>query len=292
MSEKDIDQFSGIETTGHEWDGIKELNNPLPRWWLWTFYATVIWSIGYVILYPAIPLVTDATKGVLGYSSRAEVAQEIVKAKVAQAGTLEKIETMPLEDIRKDDSLLQFAVAGGRSAFQVNCIQCHGTGAAGGKGYPNLNDDEWLWGGSLEAIRLSIVHGIRFDGDDDTRSSEMPAFGRDELLTGEQIKDVTEHVLSLSGGDHDAAAAARGAEPYAENCAACHGEKGEGDREQGAPALNNAIWLYGGDRDTIVETITNSRKGVMPAWGHRLDETTIKQLTLYVHSLGGGETAE
>ncbi len=292
MADKDIDQISGIETTGHEWDGIKELNNPLPRWWLWTFYATVIWSIGYVILYPAIPLVTTATKGLLGYSSRAEVAQEIGEAKAAQSETLGKIETMALEDIRKDDDLLQFAVAGGRSAFRVNCIQCHGTGAAGGKGYPNLNDDEWIWGGTLDAIRLSIVHGIRFEADEDTRFSEMPAFGRDEILTKQQIRDVTEHVLSLSGGDHDAEAAARGAEPYAENCVACHGERGEGDREQGAPALNNAIWLFGGDRDSIIETITNSRKGVMPAWGHRLDETTIKKLTLYVHSLGGGEAAE
>lgn len=292
MSEKDIDQFSGIETTGHEWDGIRELNNPLPRWWLWTFYASIVWSIGYVIMYPAIPLVTDATKGVLGYSSRAEVAREIVEARAAQAATLERIAAMPLEDIRKDDSLLRFAVAGGRAAFRVNCIQCHGTGAAGGRGYPNLNDDEWLWGGSLEAIRLSIAHGIRFDGDDGTRFSEMPAFGRDGLLTGEQIRDVAEYVLSLSGSDHDSPAAARGVEPYAENCAVCHGENGGGDREQGAPALNNAIWLYGGDRDSIVETITYSRRGVMPAWGHRLDETTIRKLTLYVHSLGGGEKAE
>ena len=292
MSEKDIDQFSGIETTGHEWDGIRELNNPLPRWWLWTFHASIVWSIGYVIMYPAIPLVTDATKGVLGYSSRAEVAREIVEARAAQAATLERIAAMPLEDIRKDDSLLRFAVAGGRAAFRVNCIQCHGTGAAGGRGYPNLNDDEWLWGGSLEAIRLSIAHGIRFDGDDGTRFSEMPAFGRDGLLTGEQIRDVAEYVLSLSGSDHDSPAAARGAEPYAENCAVCHGENGGGDREQGAPALNNAIWLYGGDRDSIVETITYSRRGVMPAWGHRLDETTIRKLTLYVHSLGGGEKAE
>ena len=292
MSEKNIDQFSGIETTGHEWDGIRELNNPLPRWWLWTFYASIVWSIGYVIMYPAIPLVTDATKGVLGYSSRAEVAREIVEARAAQAATLERIAAMPLEDIRKDDSLLRFAVAGGRAAFRVNCIQCHGTGAAGGRGYPNLNDDEWLWGGSLEAIRLSIAHGIRFDGDDGTRFSEMPAFGRDGLLTGEQIRDVAEYVLSLSGSDHDSPAAARGVEPYAENCAVCHGENGGGDREQGAPALNNAIWLYGGDRDSIVETITYSRRGVMPAWGHRLDETTIRKLTLYVHSLGGGEKAE
>ncbi len=289
MSDKDVDQISGIETTGHEWDGIKELDNPLPRWWLWTFYATIVWAIGYAIAYPAIPLINEATSGVLGYSSRADVAQEIVKAKAANADVFEKIEAMPVADIRNDADLFQFAVAGGRSAYLVNCVQCHGSGAEGGKGYPNLNDDEWLWGGSLDEIRTTLLHGIRFEENEDTRASEMPAFGRDDILTRDQIRDVAEYVLKLSGQEHDTAAAERAQTAYAENCAACHGEAGEGMREQGAPALNDAIWLYGGDRATIIETVTHSRKGVMPAWGHRLDDTTIKQLAIYVHSLGGGE---
>lgn len=289
MSDRQIDEISGTETTGHEWDGIRELDTPMPRWWLWTFYATIIWAVGYCILYPAIPLVNSATKGLLGYSSRGEVASVMAAVDAGRGATLEKIRTMDLEDIRKDPDLFQFAVAGGKSAYSVNCVQCHGSGAAGGKGYPNLNDDEWLWGGKLTDILITLRHGIRFDGDDDTRISEMPAFGRDELLERNQIRDIAEHVLSLSGQDHDAEAATRGAALFADNCAACHGDAGAGNQELGAPSLTDAIWLYGGDRATILETIRNSRQGVMPAWGHRLDDVTIKQLTLYVHSLGGGQ---
>ena len=289
MSSKEIDDVSGTETTGHEWDGIKELNTPLPRWWLWTFYATIVWAVGYMVLYPAIPLVTGSTKGVLGYSSRADVAREIAEAKTGMAGLLDKVGSMALEDIRKDPDLFQFAVAGGRSAFSVNCVQCHGSGAAGGKGYPNLNDDEWLWGGSLDAIHTTLVHGIRFEGDDDTRVSDMPAFGRDGVLDTAQIDDVAEHVLALSGQEHDQAAAERGTAIFEENCAACHGAQGEGIADVGAPALSNAISLYGGDKASIVETVTNARRGVMPAWGRRLDDATLKQLAVYVHSLGGGQ---
>jgi cytochrome c oxidase cbb3-type subunit 3 len=289
MAQKEVDNISGTETTGHEWDGIKELNTPLPRWWLWTFYATIVWALGYVVLYPAIPLVTSATSGLLGYSSRAEVAREMADANVAKGGFVEKIGSMSLEDIRKDQDLFQFAVAGGRSAFAVNCIQCHGSGAAGAKGYPNLNDDEWLWGGTLEAIHTTLVHGIRHEGDDDTRVSDMPAFGRDGILDTAQINDVAEHVLALSGQEHDQAAAERGVVLFEENCAACHGEGGGGNPEVGAPALNNAISLYGSDKASIVETITNARRGVMPAWGGRLDDATVKQLAIYVHSLGGGQ---
>ncbi len=289
MAEKEIDQISGIETTGHEWDGIKELNNPLPRWWLWTFYATVIWAVGYCIAYPAIPLITSATSGFLGYSSRAEVAKEITEAKAAQAGMLEKISASSLEDIRKDPELLAFAVRGGLSAYKVNCVQCHGSGAAGGGGYPNLNDDDWLWGGSLEDIHTTLKHGIRFQWDEDTRTSEMPAFGRDELLDTAQINDVSDYVLKLANLEHDQAGAERGAQIYQENCAVCHGEKGEGDREQGAPNLNDAIWFYGNTKPEIARQIHTPRHGVMPGWQNRLDEATIKQLTVYVHSLGGGE---
>ncbi len=289
MTQIEKDDFSGTETTGHEWDGIKELNTPLPRWWLWTFYATIIWAIGYCIAYPSIPLIEGATKGMLGYSSRAEVAEDISKAKIAQKTYLEKIKTLSLEEIRSDKDLFQFAVAGGRSAYAVNCVQCHGSGATGSKGYPNLNDDDWLWGGKLDDIYKTIAHGIRYEEDEDTRNSEMPAFGRDEVLNAKQIKDVTEYVLSLSGNKNDKAAAERGAAIYAENCEACHGAKGEGDQEQGSPSLKDAIWLFGSDKETIITTITNSRKGVMPAWAHRLDEATMKQLAIYVHALGGGK---
>jgi cytochrome c oxidase cbb3-type subunit 3 len=282
------DAVSGTPTTGHEWDGIKELNTPLPRWWLWTFYATIAFALVYVVLYPAWPLVHSATSGVLGYSTRGEVEQAIAAAKAAQAGNLEKVAAQSAEDIAKDEELTRFAVAGGRSAFLVNCLQCHGSGAAGSKGYPNLNDDDWLWGGTLADIQTTITHGIRFAADAETRVSEMPAFG-DGTLTTEQIAQTAEFVLSLSGADHDAAAAEQGKQVFAEQCAGCHGETGAGGREFGAPALNDAIWLYGPRREDIVAQITKPRHGVMPAWGSRLDPTTIKQLTLFVYSLGGGQ---
>lgn len=282
------DAVTGVDTTGHEWDGIKELNNPLPRWWLWTFYVTVLWSIGYWVVYPAWPLVSSYTEGMFGYSSRQEVMDRIAEAKEAQSEYLGKIETASLDEIRDDSELLNFALAGGRSAFAVNCSQCHGQGAQGFVGYPNLNDDEWIWGGKPDEIMTTIQYGIR-SAHEDTRYSEMPAFGRDGLLERPQINAVVEYVLNISGQEHDAGLAATGKEVYAEQCAACHGENGEGIRETGAPRLTDAIWLYGGDRDTLRATVTNARFGVMPAWTGRLDEATIKQLAVYVHSLGGGE---
>lgn len=285
-----IDAVTGQETTGHEWDGIRELNTPLPLWWLWTFYACIAFSLVYVVLYPALPLISGATRGVLGYSTRGAVEEAMTAAKTAQAGNLERIASLSLEEIAADPDLQRFAVAGGRSAFLVNCVQCHGSGAAGSPGYPNLNDDDWLWGGTLEDIHATIAHGVRFDQDSDTRFSQMPAFGADKMLTGGEIGEVADFVRSLSGQDHDAASGEVGKALYADNCAACHGETGAGERSLGAPALSDAIWLYGSDRASIVAQISRPRHGVMPAWAHRLDETTIKQLALFIHSLGGGES--
>jgi len=285
---KETDEITGTETTGHEWDGIKELNTPLPRWWLWTFYATVIWAIGYWIAMPAWPLVSSYTKGVIGYSNRAVVAERIAEARAAQSQYLERIEAADLDAIAGDPELLNFAIAGGRSAFAVNCSQCHGLGAAGGVGYPNLNDDAWIWGGTLDDISQTIHYGIRSDHDE-TRLGDMPAFLRDGLLDREQVADVATYVLSLSGDVEDSAAAARGADVFAENCAACHQEGGVGMAEVGAPNLSDEIWLYGGDRETVLNSISNGRAGVMPAWTGRLDDATIKQLAVYVHSLGGGQ---
>jgi cytochrome c oxidase cbb3-type subunit III len=289
MTSREKDDISGTETTGHEWDGIKELNTPLPRWWLWTFYATIVFALGYVIAYPAWPLINGATPGILGYSSRTELLKEVDTARTAQSVQLEKVKTLPLEEIRKDADLLQFAVAGGRAAFRVNCIQCHGSGAAGGMGYPNLNDDDWLWGGTLDQIHTTLQHGVRYTADLDTRQSPMPAFGADGILTPEQINDASEYVLRLSGQAFDAGAANRGITVYAQNCVACHGEAGEGNREFGSPRLTDPIALYATDKATIVAQVMRPRHGVMPAWKTRLDEVTIKQLAIYVHSLGGGE---
>lgn len=286
---KHIDELTGIETTGHVWDGIRELDNPLPNWWRWIFWACVIWAFGYWIFYPAWPLVSSYSKGMLGYSSRALVAGDLADAKERQKAQSQKLDKASLESIRTDRELLEFALAGGRSAFNVNCSQCHGSGAQGFAGYPNLNDDEWLWGGNLEDIYVTISHGIRNTDDVAARTSQMPAFLKDGILDLKMISDVAEYVLSLSKSASDDAAAGRGMVVYAENCAACHGESGGGGKEFGAPALNNTIWLYGGDKATVVKTISYSRGGVMPAWGRILDDATIKKLAIYVHSLGGGK---
>ena len=291
MAEPDRDDYSGQATTGHEWDGIKELDNPLPRWWLMVFYACIVWAVGYWVLYPSWPLVSDYAKGTLGYSSRGEVAADIQAATDAKKVFADQIHKADMATIQSNPKLLEFALAGGKSAFGDNCSGCHGTAAQGGKGYPNLSDDDWLWGGSLEAIQQSIQFGIR-SGHDETRDSEMPAFGKDELLEPEQIAQVAEFVLSLSGKESDAAQAAKGAPIYAENCVDCHGKKGLGNRDFGAPNLADAIWLFGSDVASVRTIITNSRKGVMPHWDGRLPADTIKQLAIYIHALGGGEQAE
>ena len=292
MSEKEIDQTSGIETTGHEWDGIKELNNPLPRWWLWTFYATIVFSIGYMIYYPAIPLIEASTMGISGQTNRSLLAEEMSTVAASRQAITDKLAATDLEAIRADDELSRFASAGGASLFKVYCSQCHGSGAAGAAGYPNLNDDDWLWGGDLESIYLSVKHGIRNDADDDARISDMPAFGADELLDKEEIAAVTEYVLQLSGQDHDASLIAAGRELYADNCASCHGTNGQGDREFGAPNLADAIALYGNDRASIRAQLHRPQQGVMPPWGDKLGEAGVKQLAIYVHGLGGGEQAK
>lgn len=286
--EHERDALSGVETTGHEWDGISELNTPLPRWWLWTFYATILWAIGYWIAMPAWPLISGYTQGLLGHSERARVAEEMAAAEAEQAGFRRRIAELDLQTIRQDAALLGFAVAGGRSAFAVNCSQCHGSGAAGARGYPNLNDDEWLWGGRLEDIHETLRFGIR-SGHAETRLNDMPAFLTDGLLTPAQVADVAEYVLSLGNRAADKVAAARGQKVFAEQCVACHKEGGVGSREFGAPSLADGIWLYGGERKDIVASISTSRRGVMPAWEGRLAAVTLKELAIYVHSLGGGE---
>jgi cytochrome c oxidase cbb3-type subunit 3 len=285
---RDIDAVTGVETTGHEWDGIKELNKPLPRWWVWTFYATIVWAIGYWIAYPAWPTLAGYTRGMLGYSQRATVADDVKAALASQAEYRDKLARRPLEQIKSDPDLLRFAMAGGAAAFQTNCAPCHGRGAQGFAGYPNLNDDEWLWGGKLEDIHKTISVGIRSD-QNDTRTSQMPRYGLDKLLDDAQIDDVAEYVLALSGKSTDQTAAGRGQKVFVEQCASCHGPDGKGMREQGAPNLTDGLWLYGGSKAAIIESIRTGRGGVMPAWAGRLDPVTLKALAVYVHSLGGGQ---
>ena len=288
MSKPEIDEISGTETTGHEWDGIKELNTPLPRWWLWTFYICIVWAFGYMIMMPAIPLVNSFTPGLLGYSSRGAVAKDIAAAKADQVELLDKIAATDVESILKDEELSRFARAGGAAAFKLNCSQCHGSGAQGSLGFPNLNDDEWMWGGTPEDIYTTISHGIRFESDDDTHFSEMSAFGTDDILTADEIHSVALYATAL-GGFEGGEKTAEGEELFLDNCSGCHGETGEGDIYQGAPALNNAIFLYANSVETISAQVNSPQHGIMPAWGEKLGDVTVKQLAVYVHSLGGGQ---
>ncbi len=278
-----------VETTGHSWDGIEEFNNPLPRWWLWTLYATIVWAIGYTIAYPAWPLVNGATPGLMKWSTRGDVAAEIKAVDEANAAIEAKLAAADLTAISADADLNSYAVNAGAAVFQTWCSQCHGAGASGAKGYPNLLDDDWLWGGSIEEIHYTIANGVRNEDNDDARFSEMPKFGVDELLSEEEIDQVVNHVLKISGQEADAELATAGAVVFEDNCSSCHAEDGKGDRDQGAPNLTDAIWLYGGDKETIRETVTFARFGVMPTWAARLSESDIRAVATYVHQLGGGE---
>ncbi|MGV3634701.1 MAG: cytochrome-c oxidase, cbb3-type subunit III [Pseudorhodoplanes sp.] len=285
----EIDAVTGTETTRHEWDGIKELNTPLPRWWLWLFYITIIWSIGYWIVYPSWPLVSTYTQGVFGWNSRAAVSEDLAALRAKRAVMADRIAAAPLEQIVADQQMLDFARAQGRAAFADNCAPCHGAGGGGAKGYPNLNDDDWLWGGKLDDIAFTIRHGIR-SSDEQSRQGSMPAFGRDKLLSRGDIETVADFILAQAGlPTAKGADLAKGKKLFADNCASCHGEAGKGNREIGAPNLTDQIWLYGAGRDAIIEGMMNGRGAMMPAWAPRLDDTTIKSLAVYVHSLGGGQ---
>ena len=280
-----------VPTTGHTWDGIQEYDNPMPRWWLWVLYLTIIWGIGYTIAYPAWPLISGHTQGVIGSNQRADVEADIKRFDDANAPIKAKLVAADLASIPGNDELKTFAVSAGASLFKNNCAQCHGSGAAGvqGKGYPNLLDNDWLWGGDMTAIHATITHGIRNTTDEDARLSQMPAFGVDGILEKPQIDQVVQYVRQISGQDHDAGLAAAGATVFAENCVACHGEDGKGMRDFGAPNLTDAIWLYGGSVTTLNETVTKARYGVMPPWAPKLSEDEIRAVATYVHSLGGGE---
>ena len=286
---REIDDVTGTETTGHVWDDdLQELNKPLPRWWLYTFYVCIVWAIGYQIAYPAWPMINGYTKGMLGYSQRATVDSAIFESKMEQSKYLTAIGTVPLADISKQPDLLNFSRAGGAALFASHCSGCHGRGAQGFPGYPNLNDDDWLWGGKIGDIHKTIAYGIRSDHKE-TKNTQMPRFGTDKILDAAQIGDAADYVLSLSGLVTDSAAAERGSKIFAEQCAACHGEKGTGNQELGAPNLADAIWLYGNRKSVVVQSISTGRGGVMPSWESRFDAATIKMLAVYIHSLGGGK---
>jgi cytochrome c oxidase cbb3-type subunit 3 len=282
------DSITGRETTGHEWDGLKELDTPLPKWWLYVFYATILFSLVWVALYPALPF--SGATGVTGWTARGALGPELEAERAAREPMLAKLRAATPAEVAADPQLRAFALAGGRIAFANNCAGCHGAGGQGAPGgFPSLADDDWIFGGSFDAIQHTIKHGVRTGESEEARGIAMPRFQVDGLLTAAQVGDVAEHVLSLTGRATDQAAAGRGAPLFAEQCASCHGEKGEGNRDMGAPRLNDQVWLYGGDKASVARSIGWSRAGVMPSWSGRLDPAVVNMLTVYVHALGGGE---
>jgi cytochrome c oxidase cbb3-type subunit 3 len=284
---KEIDSVTGTATTGHDWDGIRELNTPLPRWWLWTFYLCIVYAVGYWVFYPAWPLLTNSTQGVLGYHSRTAVLEDLAALKAQRGPMMDRLSTASLADIAGDPQLLDFARAQGRVAFADNCAPCHGAGGGGAKGYPNLNDDDWLWGGKIAEINQTIRFGAR-SGNDKGHQGNMPPFAG--TLKPNEISAVADFARTLSGLPAEAGAdLALGKKMFADNCAVCHGPEGKGNRELGSANLTDKIWLFASDKETIMDGIKNGRGGVMPAWQGRLNEPTIKALTVYVYGFGGGE---
>jgi cytochrome c oxidase cbb3-type subunit III len=289
MSEHERDEHSGVETTGHEWDGIKELDTPLPRWWLWVWYASMAVSVVYWLVMPAWPGITGYTRGLMGQSDRVNVAHELQGLEALRGAGAVKLKAATLAEIESDPDLQAYALQVGQSVFGDNCATCHGAGGGGSKGYPNLRDDVWLHGGTLGDIEQTLKVGVR-SGHPQTRGeSVMPAFGRDQMLDAGQMNDLIEYVVRLSGRKADAAAVERARQVYIDQCAACHGPAGTGNQAKGAPDLTDAEWLYGSERDVIRDQIWNGRNGVMPNWGDRFSPETIKALAVYVHANAGGE---
>lgn len=297
-----------VETTGHQWDDeegfpLQEYNNPLPTWWLYSFYATILWAVVYWVLFPAWPTLNGFSKGVLGWSQYSQLSEEMALAKEAKKSFDDRLMRASFEEIAEDPPLLAYAISGGKAVFSVNCVACHGAGGIGGApGFPRLVDDDWNFGGTLAQIEESIQNG---------RAGYMPPHLQEAggAFSPAQISDLTEYVLQLATRDHDAPMAARGKELFHGDagCFACHGEHGQGsvndtmagmeiDDGIGAVNLTDAIWLYGPTRDAIHRSIARGRTGRMPAWGtgfdgfgKKLDPLAIKQVVLYVHTLGGGQ---
>ena len=281
------DDVSGRMTTGHEWDGLKELNNPLPKWWLYVLLACIAWAFVFMIMYPSFPGIRGYWHGLTGFSQRAKVTADVANVAAQRASVMDKITALSFADIRKDPKLLEVATTAGRITFAENCQPCHGAGGGGNPGYPALAAGNWLWGGSLEAIQQTITHGIRA-ADPDARQSQMPRFGADGILKSAEIQAVADYVMTLYG-DPATAAVPDGKKIFAGNCVPCHGEAGLGVRDVGGARLAARAHLYGASREIVVGQISNPHMGVMPNWGARLDEGKIKSLTLYVHAMGGGE---
>jgi cytochrome c oxidase cbb3-type subunit 3 len=281
------DRVTGRTTTGHEWNGIEELETPIPRAVFFFLGATVLFSLICWVLYPTWPLGSTFTKGLTGFDQRNLVTEQVAKADAERASAWAgKVETMSYADIKADPALMQPVKEAGRTLFVDNCAVCHGVSATGGPGFPNLTSKSWLWGGEPEAIEETIKVGIN-STNDDTRVSQMMAFGRDGVLAPEQISNVVTYVRSLSGAEGDAANIEAGKEVFAANCVACHGDNAKGSHDVGAPDLTDHFWIYGGDVNSVYTSVYSGRQGHMPHWDARLSPLQVKLLTVYVHTLDG-----
>ena len=291
MAEVERDPVTGRETTGHEWNGIKELDTPVPRGVLMFLIVTHVWAVAWWFLVPSWPLGESYTKGLLGVDQRTTVAARVVEGQQQRAAWTARIESEPYDVILSDESLMKTVRATGQQLFGDNCAACHGRDGKGRAFYPDLTDDDWLWGGSPDIIEQTMRVGIN-TRHPETRVAQMPAFGRDEMLDREQVRSVAAYVYSLTNPDYSTPEnlerVEAGKEVFASTCAACHGEAATGDPEVGAPNLTDAYWVYGGTMDSIIASVHGGRQGHMPTWDERLTAGEIRTLSLFVYDLGTG----
>jgi cytochrome c oxidase cbb3-type subunit 3 len=288
MAVTERDPHTGYLTTGHEWNGIKELNTPVPRLVWFFLIATALFSLGYWVLMPAWPLGVNYTKGLLGIDQRTSVSESLKQAAQDRETWTRRVEAEDYAAIRSDAQLMTIVRQAGRTLFGDNCAACHGHNARGGKGFPNLTTSSWLWGGSPETIAETIRVGIN-SSHPNSRTAQMLAFGRDSMLPRAEIENVVSYVRSLSNAEAarqvPAENLAAGKKTFADNCASCHGDDGKGKVDMGAPDLTDSNWIYGGDPQTIFTTVWSGRQGHMPAWENRLSALDRKILTLYLTDL-------
>ncbi len=289
MARPERDPLTGQWTTGHSWDGIKELKTPVPVWWVSTFLISIAFSILYIVLNPSFPSPAGKAFAMNPVSTREGLAIRLEEAAARMEGMNARLLERPLEEISRDAELARFAFNAGRALYQVHCIGCHGPGAAGQAGqFPALVDDDWIWGGTKADIHQTIRYGIRNE-DPDSRQSQMPVFG--QILQPHEIDQLADYVLVM--GETQPGDARRTGHPahalFQQQCASCHGADGRGNIEFGAPNLTDAIWLYGGTRAEIRQQIAAPRMGMMPGWHQRLTDAEIVALTVYIHGLGGGQ---
>lgn len=285
----EVDPVTGHETTGHEWNGIRELNTPFPRIVIWALGLAFAYSVIAWVLLPAWPTGSDYTRGLLGADTRARAEAGYERLSEARGAWLSRFESGDFAALAADPALLAEAMPAAARLFADNCAACHGDGGTGGPGFPNLADNDWLWGGDPETIAETVRVGIN-SGHPEARMSQMLAFGRDGMLPPDDLSAVAGYVQSLSAGTADADSPA--ATLFAENCAACHGEGGRGGLGIGAPSLADRQWIYGGSHDTIMTTLWGGRQGVMPTWAGRLSPAEINLLALYVARLGAGDAGD